>query len=364
MTATVSVEVHSDLDELPEDVQRLFEHAERANLEFGLAWYKTLVANVFAGRLHARFFVLRHDGEPVAVIPVAEESRLGIRRVLALSNFYTALYAPLIEPGLQPADLVPVIKAIHGGWLGASSLKFWPMDPDAASYTVLRSALQLAGLPTFSYFCFGSWYLPDADRGWSRYLESRSAGLRSTIKRLGKKFATDGGRFEILSSADRLPDGIAAFEAVYLARWKRPEPFPQFLPDLIRVCAERGWLRLGLSWLNDKPVAAQLWLVSSGRVEIYKVAYDDAFKQYSPGTLLTAHLLQHVIEQDGASEVDYLIGDDVYKQTWMSHRRERWGLVAYNPFTVSGLLGCVREMLGRSLKPVILRVQARLRKTP
>jgi hypothetical protein len=35
--------------------------------------------------------------------------------------------------------------------------------------------------------------------------------------------------------------------------------------------------------------------------------------------------------------IDYLSGDDAHKQEWMSDRRERWGVIAFNPLTVHGL---------------------------
>ena len=62
--------------------------------------------------------------------------------------------------------------------------------------------------------------------------------------------------------------------------------------------------------------------------------------------------MKHVIEVDQVKEVDYLIGDDPHKQFWMSHRRERWGIVAYNPRTLMGALGLIREVLGRFVKSV------------
>ena len=111
------------------------------------------------------------------------------------------------------------------------------------------------------------------------------------------------------------------------------------MATLITQASKSGWLRLGIAWLDRKPIAAQVWIVANGKADIYKVAYDEAFKDYSPGTVLTARLLQHVIERDGVHEVDYLIGDDPYKKTWMSDRRERWGVVAYNPATLAGALG-------------------------
>jgi CelD/BcsL family acetyltransferase involved in cellulose biosynthesis len=90
-------------------------------------------------------------------------------------------------------------------------------------------------------------------------------------------------------------------------------------------------------WLRDQPIAAQFWMVTGQRAEIYKVAYDEAFKAYSPGTVLTARMLEQVIERDRVTEVDYLIGDDPYKKNWMSDRRERWGIVAYNLHNPAGL---------------------------
>ncbi|MFZ2388006.1 MAG: hypothetical protein WAW69_09375, partial [Polaromonas sp.] len=58
------------------------------------------------------------------------------------------------------------------------------------------------------------------------------------------------------------------------------------------------------------------------------------------------------------TEVDFLIGDDAYKKNWMSHRRERWGIVAYNPKTLGGIFELSKEALARTLKPVVARVRA------
>ena len=70
--------------------------------------------------------------------------------------------------------------------------------------------------------------------------------------------------------------------------------------------------------------------------------------------------MRHVIEVDRVKEVDYLIGDDPHKQFWMSHRRERWGIVAYNPRTLTGALGLLREVLGRLAKNFFPGVRGRL----
>ena len=107
--------------------------------------------------------------------------------------------------------------------------------------------------------------------------------------------------------------------------------------------------------IRDRPIAAQIWIVSNGKANIYKLAYDENFKAYAPGTLLTALLMAQAIDVDKVQKIDYLIGDDPYKAAWMSQRNERWGIVAHNARTVKGILGLAREMVGRCWKQ--LKVQ-------
>ena len=105
--------------------------------------------------------------------------------------------------------------------------------------------------------------------------------MRNTIKRMGKKFEADQGSIKIATQPDEMAWAIAAYESVYAASWKVEEPYPEFMPGLLRMCAAKGWLRLGVACLGEQPVAAQAWIVLSGRAEIYKVAYDENFKHYS-----------------------------------------------------------------------------------
>jgi hypothetical protein len=278
------------------------------------------------------------------------------RQARALANFYTSLYAPIISSGLATTDLVPLISAIRNHDGGCASFLFAPMDPGYEAHGVLWLALKATGIVPFRYFCFGNWYLPSSGLHWQAYLASRKGGLRSTLKRMTRKFEAEGGRVEVIAQPERWQAALSAYQAVYSTSWKVPEPFTKFIPSLIETCARKGWLRMGIAWLGERPIAAQLWIVTNARAEIYKVAYDEAAKQYSPGTLLSAHLLRHVTEQDGVAEVDYLIGDDPYKKDWMSHRRERWGIVAYDPKTLGGWIGLARELAGRIAKPWLQRL--------
>src|SRR5690606_22629144 len=127
------------------------------------------------------------------------------------------------------------------------------------------------------------------------------------------------------------------------------EPYPDFIPALLRLSASRGWLRLGIASYDNAPVASQVWLVCNGTAYIFKLAYDEHYKQLSPGTVLTAHMMRHVIEGDRIARIDYLSGDDRYKADWMSERGEQHGIAAYNPRSSRGLL----MLLGHTFKRMV-----------
>lgn len=344
--ATVDTYVH--VRELPADAIALMSRAEEQRVEFGADWYANLIDTVYAreaSKPEVRIHVLRRQGRVLAVLPtVAQSGSLG-REVSALSNFYTAIYAPALEGDIEAADLMPLTRVLRQKSGRAAAYRFSPMDPKSREFELLQRALSLAGLSVHAYFAFGNWYEP-VTQDWDGYLKGRSSKMRNTIKRMGKRFAQEGGTLEIIHGGDRLDAGIAAFQSVYDNSWKNSEPYPEFVPGLIRLCARRGWLRLGVAWLNGVPTAAQIWIVASGRANIVKVAYDERYKALTSGTLVTALLMEQALDQDRVQEVDYLIGDDPYKATWMSERRERFGLVAYDPLTLRGLMGLARQAVG------------------
>jgi len=164
-----------------------------------------------------------------------------------------------------------------------------------------------------------------------------------------KKFGAAGGRLELITGPDRVEAGIVAYETVYATSWKQAEPYPGFVRRLIQDCADKGRPRLVVAWLGELPIAAQLWIVSEGRADIFKIACNQVYEACSGGNLLTAHLLSTVLEKDQVREVDYLTGDHPYKKTWMTRRRERWGIVAYDPRGLGGSSGRARQCAGSTL---------------
>jgi CelD/BcsL family acetyltransferase involved in cellulose biosynthesis len=140
---------------------------------------------------------------------------------------------------------------------------------------------------------------------------------------------------------------------VYHSSWRDEEAYPGFIRGLAESAARAGSLRLGLLYADGIPVAAQFWLVHAGVASIYKIAYVEKFAKFSVGTVLTAHMMRQALDVDRVSVVDYLSGDDDYKKDWMSHRRERWGILAFNLRSLRGIALAGRHLGGRRIKQML-----------
>jgi CelD/BcsL family acetyltransferase involved in cellulose biosynthesis len=111
--------------------------------------------------------------------------------------------------------------------------------------------------------------------------------------------------------------------------------------------ADLGLLRLGVWSIGMAPVAAQFWVVRAGHAIVLKLAHDEAFRAHSPGTVLTAMMLRHLLDQEHVARIDFGRGDDAYKQGWAEQRQQRIGLLLVNPWHPAGIAALLRHAGGR-----------------
>jgi CelD/BcsL family acetyltransferase involved in cellulose biosynthesis len=169
--------------------------------------------------------------------------------------------------------------------------------------------------------------------------------LRETVRRKRKRLERDGRLvFSCLLLPEDMAAGMAAYETVYAASWKPPEPHPAFMPALAQALAREGTFRLGLAHIDGAPAAAQIWLVRDRRATIFKLAHAPAFDTHSPGTILTHWLLSELCGRGEISELDLGRGDDAYKRLWLGESDFRSGILACNPARFTGLYHIMRDI--------------------
>jgi hypothetical protein len=265
----------------------------------------------------------------------------------SLTTPYTCLYQPVFDPDLPP-ERIRSIGAAFGRYA-----RRWPhvrldaLDPPWPGLEPFLHGCRAAGLLARRFDHFGNWHEPVAGLSYAEYLAGRPGDLRETIRRKTRRAERDPSiAWEILRDHAGLEPGIEAFESVYRRSWKESEPAPRFNAALMRALAGRGKLRLGILRHQGRPIAVQYWLVEGGVASVLKLAHDEAEKQLSPGTLLTAWMIRSLLELDRVAELDFGRGDDPYKRAWTSQRRQRIGVMLINPYRVAGVSILARHMAG------------------
>ena len=358
---SIQVRRYSEIAALPATCVQLVEQCADLQFDQSLEWYAELARHGLDREQRIRIYVaFDADERAVALLPmryVAAARWLAERTLQGLATYYTSLYAPIVAPQVDlNAALAALCEALRADRELWDVLDFAPLDEQSPVTAALQAQLQRAGFGVQRYFRFGNWYLPVEQPSFADYFATRASQLRNTVTRKGKKLrANPEIRIEVISSVEALEPHLAAYQQVYAASWKVPEPFVEFVPQMVRSLCRRGWLRLGVVYLGTVPIAAQLWFVKSGAAYIFKLAYDEQHQSLSAGSVLTTTLMAHAMDVDRVQVVDYLTGDDAYKKDWMSQRRERIGLRVYNRRSVRGALGAFRNFAAPRVKQLLRR---------
>ena len=352
------VRIYDNLEALPDSYLQLFD-AEKTSSSFfaSLPWFQNLFLNSLSKDHTIRLYGLEENGSARLLLPLCFIPRKNAwylpRKLLAASNYYTSLFTLIQNGSIENCqeNINLLINAVINEKTRWDSIDLHPMAIDSEQFNAIQHACRSAGMAVQTYFCFGNWYLDVNGRSFHEYFDSLPSRLKNTLQRKYRSLAKRGDlEIKLIQTEDQLDAAIIAYEQVYHSSWKLPEAHPLFIAGLMRTCAQHGWLRLGVAYIADQPVAAQLWIVHKQIASIYKLAYDDRYANLSVGSILTSHMMQHVIDTDHVKEVDYLTGDDAYKQDWMSHRRGRWGLIAFNLHSMYGVLGAFWHIGRRLLK--------------
>ncbi len=349
------------LADLPEAAQQDLARYRDAGSPFAsLPWFLNLqhYGQVIEGEV---VYVLAHDHSgTVACLPLLHCHEQPPTQLLkAFSNYYTSQFEPVQSPAHQGSAVAALGYFLSETGTQTDIIDFRPMDAESPFLREAEAALRRQGYWADRYFCFGNWYLDVAGRSYERYFKELPTKIRKNAPRERRRLEEKGMVVRIYSAPDGdLEQGIAAYDQVYNSSWKKPEPFPDFIPNLCRTAAQQGWLRLGVMTLGEEhiPVAAQLWLVKGDVAYIYKVAYVQEYAKQSVGTVLSCAMMEHVIDVDKVQQVDYGMGDDAYKREWMSHRREGFGLVAFNKRRWRGIAAAAKHFGGKVLRRLKERV--------
>jgi hypothetical protein len=262
------------------------------------------------------FYAVAEDASGTVILPLRRNGR----RLESLLNWYSFTWRPLATPYGSVDSLTTALARDLMKHASAIVLDRLP-DRDGTARQVQR-AFELAGWLVACEECDTNRALPIAGRSYAEYLESRPGPLRTTLKRKAKKVEVE--------IAERFDEGLwAAYEDIYGESWKPEEGAPALLRQFAEDEGAAGRIRLAVARYEGQAIAAQFWTVEGGTAYIHKLAHRESARALSPGTTLTAALLEHVIDRDKVELVDFGTGDDAYKRDWMDVARPRFRLTCW-----------------------------------
>ncbi len=239
-----------------------------------------------------------------------------------LANWYNFTAGPVFHGAKHEATKLTLLAAMSDQLRRkAHRIIISPVADEDELATLTVRAFRQAGWIVIRTQCDENHILRLGNLSFDEYWKKRPGQLRSTVKRKSKKNDV-AIRIDTEFSAESWQDYLT----VYRRSWKPEEGNPDFLEMIARQESAAGCLRLGLAYIEGKPVAAQLWTVENGEALIHKLAHDERALKSSPGTLLSAALFQHVIDCDKISLIDFGTGSDAYKADWMDEVRMRYRL--------------------------------------
>ena len=325
------MELFDDLDAVERDAGGALDRDARGSIFERLDWFRLIERHCSPP---GKLLVIRaRDGDCRAWLFLKVDGR----RAVGLSTWYSFDFGAILKCGDRHRGYT-LAEALIGG---------------LRRYRPRIASVELSPLPAGDplSLCFPGkfwlWRLSAATTRWGMnmmgqdfagYWSARPSRLRNTVERKAKAAGLD-----IRIHTQFSDDAWSAYERVYAGSWKPGEGSPGFLRALAVMEGAAGTLRLGIASQEGEPVAAQLWLTEGGVAAIHKLAYVEAAKSLSPGTILTMAMFRHALDVDRVDGIDFGLGDDAYKADWVDHSRPMYRLLAYDLLSLHGLWGAGRH---------------------
>jgi CelD/BcsL family acetyltransferase involved in cellulose biosynthesis len=242
-------------------------------------------------------FIVVHRGERLLALLPFEGARLGFgtRAMAAWTSPYVVTSTPLIAPDGLPDN----VDALLEGLRRAGAVWLLPLlSLESRAGLALQVGLAARQWPTQTVSAFGRAVLDGEDpNAYEAHVGRRRKDLSRRRKRLAEL-----GRLETKSftESEGLRRAVADFLALEARGWKGAAGSalacrPNTASYLRAVFADTGGpvtCRADVLFLDGRPIAISLALVSGGTAYLFKTAYDETLRRHAPGVLLEDEIVR------------------------------------------------------------------------
>jgi hypothetical protein len=167
--------------------------------------------------------------------------------------------------------------------------------------------------------------------------QALSSGLRADLRKKKRKLAEvfgDGAKIRCVRDSAELGQAMIEMEAVAAKTYQRGLGVgfenSRLTRERLHLYARKGWLRVFLLTVNEKPCAFWMGTVFNGSFCSDYLGFDPAFGKYSPGTVLIAAMIEEFCKE-GVAEIDFGVGEGRYKDRFGNHRVMEASVCIFRP---------------------------------
>ena len=342
-------------------------------------WFEHLMRHYFDEDVEMRLYCVE-DAEshsPLLLVPMrysrVDPAARKAHVISVISHPENHSIAPFcFGPGLLTRpEILSVLSAFFAylrranqdaGHVRFDVIRIWPLERDSPLSSLIHQALKQAGFIVQLYNNSYNRFEVTEGLTYEDYFKQRSANTRYHIRRCQRNLEKHGKvEFSLITRPDQLKEAVHAYIDVSDSSWKAPGTMYSLEGlQLIGLCAQKGYLRMGILRLDDVPVAADFWIVTNGSALCTRLAYHEEYKKLAPGVVLTHFMLQHILDEDHARVIDFGFGPDEYKGRWMNESRNYYGYMGFNPMSARGFTYAITNILGSKVKQGIKHTLGKL----
>ncbi|MDZ8221739.1 GNAT family N-acetyltransferase [Nostoc sp. ChiVER01] len=198
---------------------------------------------------------------------------------------------------------------------------------------------------------------------FEEYRKTLSGNLKSTIKRSRKKlYQLEGVKTIFLQGSDATEKHLPQLIEVEAASWKRTKGKlianssidVSFYKNLTRRLSEAGWLEWQLLEAGGKTMAINLAIKLKRSTIIWKLAYDESYSKFSPGTILFEEVVKSAYT-DNVEEIN-LVSDFPWYDNWNMDKRPHYNIKVYSHQPISLIFGLIPAYIINKLKVFKIRL--------
>jgi hypothetical protein len=292
---------------------------------------------------------------------VARYKGLPLRHVRLWQYPHRYLGTPLLRRHHASACLEAFLA-----WLadsGEATMMQWPrVSGDGGFYGVFQDTLHEAGWRSFVGLAFSRAVLRPREDGEAYLRQALAGAKRKELRRLERRLSENGGlRYEVLEAGAPADSWIEAFLALEARGWKGrggsalacTEQGRRFFRAVAAGAAQcRRLMMLSLA-VGERRVAMKCNLLAQDGAFAFKIAYDEDYARFSPGTLLELENIRELHRRpalrwmDSCAEADHFMAN----RLWLE-RRAIVSVLSATARTSGGLVVSSLPLLRRVAAPL------------